>query len=43
VAGRAGAEKALSILRMEFEKTMADVGCRQRNDVSADTFAKSLR
>ena len=40
VAGQAGAEKALSILHTEFEKTMAYVGCRNIAEVSADIFAK---
>ena len=42
VAGRAGAEKALSILHTEFEKTMAYVGCRRVSEVTADVFAKPL-
>ena len=40
VAGQAGAEKALSILATEFEKTMAYVGCRTIDEVSPDIFAK---
>ncbi len=40
VAGQAGAEKALSILATEFEKTMAYVGCRNIAEVNADIFAK---
>jgi len=40
VAGQAGAEKALSILHTEFEKTMAYVGCRSVAEVSADIFAR---
>ncbi len=40
VAGQAGAEKALSILYTEFEKTMAYVGCRNIDEVTADIFAK---
>jgi isopentenyl diphosphate isomerase/L-lactate dehydrogenase-like FMN-dependent dehydrogenase len=40
VVGQAGAEKALSILHTEFEKTMAYVGCRRVSEVSADIFAK---
>lgn len=39
VAGQAGAEKALSILRTEFEKTMAYVGCRNVGEVTPDIFA----
>jgi isopentenyl diphosphate isomerase/L-lactate dehydrogenase-like FMN-dependent dehydrogenase len=42
VAGQAGAEKALSILKTEFEKTMAYVGCRNIGEVTADIFAKQL-
>ena len=40
-AGQAGAEKAISILRTEFEKTMAYTGCRTVAEVSPDIFAKS--
>ncbi len=40
VAGQAGAEKALSILYTEFEKTMAYVGCRRVSEVTSDIFAK---
>ncbi len=40
VAGQAGAEKALSILATEFEKTMGYVGCRTIDEVSPDIFAK---
>jgi len=40
VAGQAGAEKALSILKTEFEKTMAYVGCRRVDEVTPDIFAK---
>lgn len=40
-AGQPGAEKAISILRTEFEKTMAYVGCRTIAEVSPDIFAKS--
>ncbi len=42
VAGQAGAEKALSILYTEFEKTMAYVGCRRVSEVSTDIFAKPV-
>jgi isopentenyl diphosphate isomerase/L-lactate dehydrogenase-like FMN-dependent dehydrogenase len=38
--GQAGAEKALSILKMEFEKTMAYVGCRNVAELTADVFAR---
>ena len=38
-AGQAGAEKALSILKMEFEKTMAYVGCRNLAELTPDVFA----
>ncbi len=42
-AGQPGAEKALSILKTEFEKTMAYVGCRRVSELSRDVFApKSL-
>ncbi len=40
VAGQAGAEKALSILATEFEKTMGYVGCRTIDEVSPDIFAQ---
>lgn len=40
IAGQAGAEKALSILYTEFEKTMAYVGCRRVSEVTPDIFAK---
>ncbi len=40
-AGQAGAEKALSILMTEFEKTMAYVGCRNVAEVTKDIFEKS--
>jgi (S)-mandelate dehydrogenase len=39
-AGQVGAEKALSILKMEFEKTMAYVGCRNVAELTADVFAR---
>jgi (S)-mandelate dehydrogenase len=43
-AGQAGAEKALSILKTEFEKTMAYVGCRTVAEISPDIFSRrSLR
>ncbi|MDX1484847.1 MAG: alpha-hydroxy acid oxidase [Alphaproteobacteria bacterium] len=42
VAGQAGAEKALSILHTEFEKTMAYVGCRRVSEVSPDIFARPV-
>lgn len=38
-AGQPGAEKALAILRTEFEKTMAYVGCRRVSELSRDIFA----
>ncbi len=37
-AGQAGAEKALSILATEFERTMAYVGCRRVSELSRDIF-----
>ncbi len=40
-AGQAGAEKALSILMTEFEKTMAYVGCRNVEEITKDIFEKS--
>ncbi len=41
--GQAGAEKALAILKTEFEKTMAYVGCRNVSELSRDIFSpKSL-
>ena len=39
-AGQAGAEKALAILKMEFEKTMAYCGCRTIAEVTPDIFAR---
>ena len=43
-AGQAGAEKALAILKTEFEKTMAYVGCRRVSELSRDVFSpKSLQ
>ena len=42
VAGQAGAEKALSILHTEFEKTMAYVGCRRVSEVTPDIFARPV-
>ncbi len=42
VAGQAGAEKAISILKTEFEKTMAYVGCRRVSEVTSDIFAKPV-
>lgn len=37
--GKAGGEKALSIMHREFEKTMAYVGCRTIAEVSPDVLA----
>ncbi len=43
-AGQVGAEKALAILKTEFEKTMAYVGCRRVSELSRDVFSpKSLQ
>jgi isopentenyl diphosphate isomerase/L-lactate dehydrogenase-like FMN-dependent dehydrogenase len=43
-AGQPGAEKAIAILKTEFEKTMAYVGCRRVSELSRDIFApKSLK
>jgi isopentenyl diphosphate isomerase/L-lactate dehydrogenase-like FMN-dependent dehydrogenase len=43
-AGQEGAEKVLRILKSEFEKTMAYVGCRNVPELSRDIFSKtSLR
>lgn len=39
-AGQEGAEKALSILKTEFEKTMAYVGCRYVSELSRDIFSR---
>jgi isopentenyl diphosphate isomerase/L-lactate dehydrogenase-like FMN-dependent dehydrogenase len=39
-AGHAGAAKALAILKMEFEKTMAYCGCRTIAEVTPDIFAR---
>jgi isopentenyl diphosphate isomerase/L-lactate dehydrogenase-like FMN-dependent dehydrogenase len=42
-AGQAGAEKAIAILKSEFEKTMAYMGCRRVSELSTDVFSpKSL-
>jgi isopentenyl diphosphate isomerase/L-lactate dehydrogenase-like FMN-dependent dehydrogenase len=41
--GQAGAEKALSLLKTEFEKTMAYCGCRTVAEVSPDVFARQIR
>ena len=38
--GEAGASKVISILRSEFEKTMAYVGCRRVEEVTDDIFSK---
>jgi (S)-mandelate dehydrogenase len=38
-AGQAGAEKALSIIKTEFEKTMAYAGCRRVSELSHDVFS----
>jgi (S)-mandelate dehydrogenase len=40
VGGRAGAEHALGILRMEFEKTMAYVGCLSVDEITEDVLAE---
>ena len=40
-AGQAGAEKALRILKTEFEKTMAYVGCRRISELSRDVFQQA--
>lgn len=43
-AGQEGAEKVLKILKMEFEKSMAYIGCRNVSELSRDIFSKnSLR
>ena len=43
-AGQPGAEKAISIIKTEFEKTMAYVGCRRVSELSRDIFSpKSLK
>jgi isopentenyl diphosphate isomerase/L-lactate dehydrogenase-like FMN-dependent dehydrogenase len=39
VGGQAGAERALSILQNELRRTMAYVGCRSIDEVSADVLA----
>lgn len=39
-AGQVGAEKALAILRTEFEKTMAYVGCRNAAEIGPQIFFK---
>lgn len=41
MAGQAGADKALAILKMEFEKTMAYVGCRNLAELTPDIFARA--
>ena len=42
-AGQAGAEKALALLKTEFEKTMAYCGCRTVAEVSPDVLARQVR
>jgi (S)-mandelate dehydrogenase len=42
-AGQQGAEKALALLKTEFEKTMAYCGCRTVAEVSPDVFARQIR
>ena len=42
-AGQRGAEKALSLLKTEFEKTMAYCGCRTVAELSSDVFARPSR
>jgi isopentenyl diphosphate isomerase/L-lactate dehydrogenase-like FMN-dependent dehydrogenase len=42
IAGQAGAEKAISILKTEFEKTMAYVGCRRVGELGPEIFAKPM-
>lgn len=38
VGGQAGAEKALDILRVEMDKTMAYTGCNRVEDITTDIF-----
>jgi len=38
VGGQAGAEKALEILRVEMDKTMAYTGCNRVEEISTDIF-----
>ncbi len=38
VGGQAGAEKALDILRVEMDKTMAYTGCNRVEEISTDIF-----
>jgi (S)-mandelate dehydrogenase len=38
LAGRAGAEHAIGILRMEFEKTMAYIGCNSPAEITEDVL-----
>jgi (S)-mandelate dehydrogenase len=42
VAGQAGAEHALKIIRSEFEKTMAYTGCRTVPEISSAIFASTI-
>lgn len=39
VAGQAGAEHALTLLRREYEKTLAYVGCRNAGELTPDVLA----
>ena len=42
-AGQEGAEKAISILATEMEKTMASAGCRNIDELSRDIFTPTRR
>jgi (S)-mandelate dehydrogenase len=39
VAGQAGAERALSVLKREYDQTLAHVGCRNASELSRDVLA----
>lgn len=40
--GRAGAERALNLLKREYELTLAHLGCRNREELSPDVLASDL-
>jgi len=40
--GQAGAERALNLLKREYELTLAHVGCRSRDELSPDILANDL-
>ncbi|MER2634680.1 MAG: alpha-hydroxy acid oxidase [Rhizobiaceae bacterium] len=40
--GQAGAERAMSLLRREYELTLAHLGCRNRDELTPDVLANDL-